>query len=86
MLRKITRLTLLLAIGAIACAAADARKKLVLLIAEPEYETIKTLPEFAAKFLAKDFRVVVVSGSTEKGENAFDKIDEVVTCPPRLEG
>lgn len=64
---------------ALTCAAnaAEARKKLVMLIAEPEYETIKTLPEFAKNFLATDFRVVVVSGSTEAGQNTFDHIEEV---------
>jgi len=48
-----------------------------MLIAEPEYETIKTLPEFAAKFLEQDFRVVVVSGSTAAGENSFDHAEEI---------
>jgi type 1 glutamine amidotransferase len=56
--------------------AADTRKKLVMLIAEQEYETAKTLPEFA-KQLAKDFRVVVVSGSTAAGESSFDRINEI---------
>ena len=67
----------LIAVIAAAAEAKDARKKLVMLIAEPEYETVKTLPEFAAKFLEKDFRVVVVRGSTAAGENSFDKIEEV---------
>lgn len=57
--------------------AADARKKLVMLIAEPEYDTVKTLPAFAAQFLEKDFRVVAVTGSTEKDQNSFDKIGEI---------
>src|SRR3954469_5092216 len=57
--------------------AADARKKLVMVIAEPEYDTAKTLPEFAAAHLAKDFRVVTVTGSTAAGENALDPINEV---------
>lgn len=56
--------------------AADARKKLVMLIAEPEYDTAKTLPEFAAKHLAKDFRVVTVTGSTAAGQTAFDNLQE----------
>ncbi|MBI4622631.1 MAG: ThuA domain-containing protein [Verrucomicrobia bacterium] len=55
----------------------DSRKKLVMLVAEAEYETAKTLPEFASAFLQKEFRVVVVSGSTAPGENAFDRVDEV---------
>src|SRR3954468_12195164 len=57
--------------------AADSRKKLVMVIAEQEYETIKTLPEFAAKELAKDFRVVTVSGSIAPGENSLNPIGEV---------
>lgn len=56
--------------------AADARKKLVLLIAEHEYETARALPEFAAKHL-QDFRVVAVTGSTEPGKYALDPIAEV---------
>lgn len=59
-----------------ASSAADQRKKLVMLIAEHEYETAKTLPEFAASHL-KDFRVVAVTGSTAPGENAFDRIAEI---------
>jgi type 1 glutamine amidotransferase len=56
----------------------DPRKKLVMLIAEGEYQTAKTLPEFAAKYLQKDFRVVTVSGTTAVvGENIFDHIEEV---------
>ncbi len=57
--------------------AADARKKLVMLIAEHEYETAKTLPEFAAARLASDFRVVIVTGSLAPGENSLDPIGEV---------
>jgi type 1 glutamine amidotransferase len=57
--------------------AADTRKKLVMLIAEHEYETATTLPEFAAAHLAKDFRVVAVTGSTAPGENAFERIAEI---------
>src|SRR6188508_2339288 len=56
----------------------DTRPKLVMLISEPEYDTAKTLPEFAANFL-KDFRVVTVSGTgpTPQEENSFDRIDEL---------
>ena len=57
--------------------AADARKKLVMIIAEHEYETAKTLPVFAAAELAKDFRVVTVTGSVAPGQNALDPIGEV---------
>ncbi len=77
--RALSGLAFLLgAVMALATDARDARKKLVMLIAEPEYDTAKTLPEFAVKFLATDFRVVVVDGSDAPGEkNAFGKIDEL---------
>ncbi|HUR56508.1 MAG TPA: ThuA domain-containing protein [Opitutaceae bacterium] len=56
----------------------DARPKIVMLISEPEYDTAKSLPEFAAKFLT-DFRVAIVSGQgpTPQEENRFDRIEEV---------
>lgn len=66
-----------LVLAASAALAADARKKLVLLIAEHEYETAKTLPEFATRHLAQDFRVAIVTGSLAPGEVAFDRINEV---------
>jgi len=68
---------LFLGLAVATAGAADARKKLVMLIAEPEYETARTLPEFAAAHLAKDFRVVLVTGSTAAGENGFQGINEV---------
>lgn len=43
--------------------AADKRPHLVLILAEPEYRTEQTLPEFALKHLGKDFRVSTVFGS-----------------------
>jgi type 1 glutamine amidotransferase len=55
----------------------DSRKKLVMLIAESEYETAQTLPKFAAQFLEKDFRVVVVAGSMAEGATAFSGIEEL---------
>ena len=63
--------------SACATTAADTRKKLVMLIAEHEYETATTLPEFAAKHLAKDFRVLTVTGSLAPGQTAFDGINEI---------
>lgn len=41
----------------------DKRPHLVLLLAEPEYQTPRTVPEFARKHLGKDFRVSTVYGS-----------------------
>jgi putative membrane-bound dehydrogenase-like protein len=55
-------------------------KKLVMLIAENEYETAKSLPAFAAQYLGKDFRVVVVSGTGGPESTAFDHIEEVATA------
>jgi nicotinamidase-related amidase len=43
--------------------AGDKRPHLVLLMAESEYETNRTLPAFALKHLGKDFRVTPVYGS-----------------------
>jgi type 1 glutamine amidotransferase len=71
-------LTALLGLAlALSASAADTRKKLVMLIAEPEYDTAKTLPAFAAEFLEKDFRVVYATGSTEKDQNDFARLDEI---------
>jgi nicotinamidase-related amidase/type 1 glutamine amidotransferase len=43
--------------------AADRRPRVVIVMAEPEYKTDRTLPEFAAKELGKDFRVSLIFGS-----------------------
>lgn len=53
------------------------KPRLVMLIAEKEYKTWETLPVYAERFLAKDFEVAVVSGSTEGGATAFEGIDAV---------
>src|SRR5688500_20315738 len=66
-----------LVLSTCASLAADGRKKLVMLIAEHEYETATTLPEFAAKHLAKDFNVVTITGSLAPGENAFDDLSAI---------
>jgi type 1 glutamine amidotransferase len=60
-----------------AAGAPDPRQKLVMLIAEPEYETAATLPAFAARFLAQDFRVVVVSAPPAAGGDAFVHLEEM---------
>jgi type 1 glutamine amidotransferase/nicotinamidase-related amidase len=44
----------------------DLRPHVVFLIGEDEYQTAKTLPEFAAKQLAKDFRISVVFSGTDQ--------------------
>src|SRR5579875_2007991 len=41
----------------------DKRPHLVLILAESEYQTERTLPEFALKYLGKDFRISTVYGS-----------------------
>ena len=64
-------------LSALAASGADTRKKLVMLIAEHEYETATSLPEFAAKHLAKDFRVATITGSLAPGENAFESVKEI---------
>jgi type 1 glutamine amidotransferase len=66
--------TLAASVGFAAAGSRDARPKLVMVIAEPEYDTAITLPEFATAHLAKDFRVVTVAGS---GENAIEPVGEI---------
>jgi len=75
LVRLITLVALAFAAGA--AFAATPKKKLVMLIAEPEYETARTLPEFAAAHLAQDFRVVIVSGATAAGDTGFNGINEI---------
>lgn len=58
-------------------APADSRKKLVLLISGQSYETERTLPAFAERFLSDEFRVVVVSGAMSNPENRFIGIEEL---------
>ncbi len=55
----------------------SARPKLVMLIAENEYETATTLPAFAAEHLATDFRVVAVQGSSAAGAITFESMAAV---------
>ena len=72
----------LFALGLVGVTAQPAAlgKKLVMLIAENEYETAKSLPAFAAQYLEKDFRVVIVSGTGGAESTAFDHIEEVATA------
>jgi type 1 glutamine amidotransferase len=74
-----SKIALLLAAALLSASAfaADTRKKLVMLIAEHEYETATTLPEFAARHLAKDFRVVTITGSLAPGVTAFDGVNDL---------
>ena len=53
------------------------RPKLVLLLAETEYKTNVTVPAFAKKYLETDFRIVVVTGSMDKVDHRFDRIEEL---------
>ncbi|MDP1563207.1 MAG: isochorismatase family protein [Pirellulaceae bacterium] len=43
--------------------SSDRRTRLAILVAEPEYETARTLPRFAAEHLGKDFQVEFIHGS-----------------------
>jgi type 1 glutamine amidotransferase len=51
-----------------------------MLIAEHEYETLTTLPQFAAKHLANDFRVVTITGSLATGQTAFEQVDDIANA------
>lgn len=56
----------------------DLRPSVAMLIAEPEYKTNRTLPEFAANELGKDFRVSVIFGSeTDRADiPGFEAIED----------
>jgi nicotinamidase-related amidase/type 1 glutamine amidotransferase len=54
----------------------EKRPHLVLILAEPEYQTKRTLPEFALKHLGKDFRVSTVFGS-ETDAHDLPGLDEL---------
>ncbi|HWG42453.1 MAG TPA: ThuA domain-containing protein [Gemmataceae bacterium] len=53
----------------------DKRPHLVMLLAEYEYQTNRTLPEFAHKHLGKDFRVSTVFGNEKKNANDLPGIE-----------
>ncbi|MFG0297294.1 MAG: ThuA domain-containing protein [Maioricimonas sp. JB045] len=56
--------------------AKDKRPHLVIVMAEAEYRTNETLPEFARKYLGKDFRVSLVHAN-EEDRNDIPGIDVV---------
>lgn len=55
--------------GAAARFAADKRPRLVLVIADKEYDTDRTLPEFANRYLGKDFKVDIVTWDKPEGQS-----------------
>ncbi|PQO46517.1 ThuA domain-containing protein [Blastopirellula marina] len=57
--------------------AKDNRPHVVIVMAEDEYETNQTLPEFASSYLGKDFRVSYVYGS-ETERNDIPGLDEAL--------
>jgi len=59
-------------------APAEHRQKLVMLISGQSYETERTLPVFAARFLGDRFRVVTVTGAMTNPGNRFDHLDALV--------
>jgi type 1 glutamine amidotransferase len=79
---KLLRPALLVALslGALfsrAAAAEGQRPKLVLLVSGQSYETERTLPAFAARFLEPQFRTVVVTGAMDNVDHRFDHIEEI---------
>ena len=56
--------------------ATDTRPRLAIIVSEVEYETLKTLPEFAARFLGHDFHVQFFFGS-EKEPNDIPGIEQL---------
>ncbi len=66
----------------------DTRPQIVFLVAEDEYKTETTLPPFAAKWLAKDYRISFVFDSekdknTLTGTRALDDADVLVVSARR---
>jgi nicotinamidase-related amidase/type 1 glutamine amidotransferase len=56
--------------------AADKRPHLAIVVSEDEYETNRTLPEFAAKYLGKDFRVTFVFGGADATDNRASAVSQ----------
>ena len=54
---------------------ADKRPHVAILVSEEEYETNRTLPEFAAKYLGQDFRVTFVFGGADATDNRGQKTE-----------
>ena len=57
--------------------AKDPRPKLVMLIAGQSYETDRTLPAFAARFLEAQFQVVICEGAMTNPANRFERSEEI---------
>lgn len=58
--------------------AADTRPRLVLVIADKEYDSDKTLPLFADRYLGKDFKVDIVTWDKPEGQSlpGLETIDQ----------
>ncbi|MFN9974693.1 MAG: hypothetical protein ACK58T_32860, partial [Phycisphaerae bacterium] len=54
----------------------DDRLELVMVISEPEYETHRTLPEFAERYLSDQFRVSLVT-QDPGDENGLINLDAI---------
>jgi nicotinamidase-related amidase/type 1 glutamine amidotransferase len=64
--------------------AEDDRKHLVLVMAEDEYETAKTLPPFVDRYLRDDFRVTLVFGEDEGGGTTLPGIEALTEADVAL--
>src|SRR6186713_1652220 len=53
------------------------RKTIAMLIAGQSYDTERTLPAFAERFLAADFRVTIVSGAMSNPLHRFEGLDQI---------
>lgn len=67
-------------VGSLGRAAEPTRVKLVMLIAGQSYETDRTLPAFAARFLAAQFEVAVADGAMTNPEHRFANFAPVATA------
>jgi type 1 glutamine amidotransferase len=88
--RAVGRLAILIALGTGLSqgVADDARPHVVMLIAEDEYQTEQTLPEFAHRYLEPNYRVTVLRGDARErhripGMEAIDTANLVVVSVRR---
>ena len=58
-------------------AEAGPQKTIAMLIAGQSYDTERTLPAFAERFLAADFRVVIVGGAMSNPLHRFEGLDQI---------
>ena len=64
--------------------AEDRRKHLVIVAAEDEYDTARTLPQFADRYLRDEFRITTVTGEDGDGGTRLPGIDALASADVAL--